>query len=211
VAGLGIDHVGLVLDEGGEPTWDAVDLATARAIRAELPPHTKAVALSLATDPDRVRRTVEALDADVVHLARVADRLSPDDLGRLRQALAPVQVMTTVPVRGPDAAHEAERWAAVSDWLLLDTAHPATGVVGATGCTHDWAVSAAIVGAVDVPVVLAGGLGPDNVADAVARVRPAGVDSETRTSRDDDRRRKDAAKVRQFVERARAADGRARP
>jgi phosphoribosylanthranilate isomerase len=52
-------------------------------------------------------------------------------------------------------------------------------------------------------VILAGGLGPENVAEAIARVRPAGVDSETRTSRDDDRRRKDLAKVEAFIERAR--------
>jgi hypothetical protein len=51
----------------------------------------------------------------------------------------------------------------------------------------------------------AGGLGPDNVALAIERTRPAGVDSETHTSRADDRRRKDPERVRLFLERARAA------
>jgi phosphoribosylanthranilate isomerase len=54
-------------------------------------------------------------------------------------------------------------------------------------------------------VILAGGLGPDNVIEAIRRTRPAGVDSETRTSRDDDRRRKDPERVRLFIQRARAA------
>jgi phosphoribosylanthranilate isomerase len=81
---------------------------------------------------------------------------------------------------------------------------PRTGVVGATGLTHDWSWSRDIVEAVSVPVILAGGLGPDNVREAIEAVHPAGVDSETNTSRTDDRRRKDLDKVRTFIERARA-------
>jgi phosphoribosylanthranilate isomerase len=111
--------------------------------------------------------------------------------------------MLTVGVRDASALATARRFAPVCDALLLDTAHPTTDVVGATGVTHDWDISAQIVAAVPTPVVLAGGLGPLNVVEAIERVRPAGVDSETRTSRDDDRRRKDPAKVRQFVELAR--------
>jgi phosphoribosylanthranilate isomerase len=79
-----------------------------------------------------------------------------------------------------------------------------TGVVGASGLVHDWSVSASVVAAVDVPVFLAGGLGPENVVAAIERVRPAGVDSETRTSRDGDRRRKDPDRVRRFIELARS-------
>jgi len=66
-------------------------------------------------------------------------------------------------------------------------------------------VSRRIVERVPVPVILAGGLGPDNVVEAIRQTRPAGVDSETRTSRDDDRRRKDPERVRVFIQRARAA------
>ena len=64
-------------------------------------------------------------------------------------------------------------------------------------------MSRQIVAAVDTPVILAGGLGPENVLDAISVVGPAGVDSETRTSTDADRRRKDGERVRQFIERAR--------
>ena len=75
----------------------------------------------------------------------------------------------------------------------------------ASGHTHDWDLSARVVAAVDVPVFLAGGLGPENVAEAIRRTRPFGVDSETRTSRDPDRRRKDPDRVRRFLIEARAA------
>jgi phosphoribosylanthranilate isomerase len=88
--------------------------------------------------------------------------------------------------------------------LLLDTKHPDTGVVGATGHTHDWSISADIVNSLDITVVLAGGLGPENVRDAIAAVRPFGVDSETRTSLESDRRRKDIAKVEAFISLARS-------
>jgi phosphoribosylanthranilate isomerase len=61
------------------------------------------------------------------------------------------------------------------------------------------------VEALDTPVILAGGLGPDNVSNAISAVRPFGVDSETRTSLDVDRRQKDFAKVEAFIAAARAS------
>lgn len=206
VCGLGPDHVGVVVDEGLD-TWDSVDEPTAAEIVSELAT-ARVVALSLSTDSDRIHRTVELLGPSVVHLARAADGLAPEAVQRLRRALRPVEMMVTIPVRGPEAVDVARRFAPCSDYLLLDTAHPGTGVVGATGHVHDWSVSARVVQAVDVPVVLAGGLGPDNVGAAIDRVRPAGVDSETNTSRADDRRRKDPEKVRRFIEVARSREGR---
>jgi phosphoribosylanthranilate isomerase len=203
VASLRPDFAGVVLDEGID-TWDSVDDATARAIVAELRGHVRAVALSLATDRERIRRTVDRLEPDVVHLARAADGMDADALATLRDEVRPVEVMTTIPVRGPEALEVARALAPMSDYLLLDTAHPGSGVVGATGHVHDWTHSAGIVVNVDARVILAGGLGPDNVAGAIAEVRPWGVDSETRTSRPDDRRRKDIDAVRRFIETARA-------
>ena len=116
-----------------------------------------------------------------------------DVLHRVRASLAPTKTMLTVPIHGPDAVRMAQRLSDLADYLLLDTAHPMTGVVGATGLMHDWTVSAAVVATTSVPVILAGGLGPDNVQEAINRVRPSGVDSETRTSR------KDLRKVAEFI------------
>jgi phosphoribosylanthranilate isomerase len=197
------DHVGLVLDEG-IPTWDSVDPVSLRAIRPELP-DVAVVALSLSSERDRILRTAEAVDPAWVHLARAAEALGPEALARLREALAPRRLMLTIPVRNPGAIELAERFAPCVDALLTDTAHPTTGVVGASGHTHDWSLSARIVECSAAPVFLAGGLGPENVAEAIRQTRPAGVDSETRTSRPDDRRRKDPERVRRFLERAHAA------
>jgi phosphoribosylanthranilate isomerase len=57
---------------------------------------------------------------------------------------------------------------------------------------------------VRIPVIIAGGLGPDNVMDAIRAVQPAGVDSKTKTDKDDGSHTKDLQKVRRFVERAKS-------
>jgi phosphoribosylanthranilate isomerase len=204
VQDLAIDNIGVVLDEGFG-TWDGVDEQTVRDIVAEIPDSMTTVALSLGTDFDRIARTVDVVQPDIAHLVR-ADQMGPDAVGELRARLAPVKVMSTVAVRDEWAIKAAQVFAGCSDYLLLDSHDPATGVVGATGLTHDWSVSTLIPPAVDVPVILAGGLGPENVAKAIAAVNPAGVDSETRTSRLDDKRRKDLGAVRRFVEIARSID-----
>jgi phosphoribosylanthranilate isomerase len=198
---LGPDSVGVVLDEG-VPTWDSVDAEAARAIVKKLT-HVRVAALSLSTDPERILATVKTVGPDIVHLAR-ADAIDDATLQRIRAKVEPAQLLLTVPVDGPGAIDVARRLSEVGDSLLLDTKHPDTGVVGATGHTHDWSISADIVNTIDTTVVLAGGLGPENVRDAIATVKPFGVDSETRTSLESDRRRKDIAKVEAFISLARS-------
>lgn len=202
----GADHVAVVPAEGAG-TWDEVDLPTALAILDAIGDRATRVVLSLAHDAAGAVATCRRTSPDIVHVA-YATAWATDELARLRRRLDGVPVMCTVPVTGPEALQVAERCAPLVDYLLLDTVHPATGIVGATGHTHDWSVSARITARVATPVVLAGGLGPDNVAEAITVVRPWGVDSETNTSRSDDRRRKDPEKVRRFIETARAASRR---
>lgn len=83
--------------------------------------------------------------------------------------------------------------------LMLDSAHGPDR--GGTGVTFDWTVARET--AARIPLVLAGGLDPENVGDAIATVRPWAVDVSTGTETDG---RKDHGKVRAFIEAARAAD-----
>jgi phosphoribosylanthranilate isomerase len=84
------------------------------------------------------------------------------------------------------------------DAYIADTFDPRTGASGATGRTHDWAVSRSIVAESKRPVILAGGLRPDNVAEAIRVVRPsAGVE--------DEHGRKSKRLIEQFVEAAHTA------
>ena len=196
------DNVGVVLDEGFK-TWDGVDDVTARMIVSELTDAT-IVALSLATERDRILRTVDVVSPGVVHLVRAGQEMPPELLASLRDELVPIKLMLTVPVLNEASVVRAQSLAGAADYLLLDSAHPQSGQVGATGLVHDWRLSRRIVESCAAPIVLAGGLGPTNVREAIEAVRPYGVDSETKTSRDENRRRKDPERLRLFIERARS-------
>jgi phosphoribosylanthranilate isomerase len=95
-----------------------------------------------------------------------------------------------------------ERLEATVDAFITDTYDPATGADGATGKTHDWSLSRELVKRSARPVILAGGLTPDNVRAAILTVGPAGVDAHTGVEGPDGR--KDAVRVRRFVAEARA-------
>jgi phosphoribosylanthranilate isomerase len=86
------------------------------------------------------------------------------------------------------------------DAFITDTFDPKTGASGATGKTHDWRVSRRLVELADKPVILAGGLNPENVKRAILAVRPAGVDSHTGV--EDSSGRKSREKVHKFVSEA---------
>jgi phosphoribosylanthranilate isomerase len=89
------------------------------------------------------------------------------------------------------------------DAFITDTFDPETGASGATGKTHDWQVSRRLVELSDRPVILAGGLTPENVKQGILEVRPAGVDSHTGV--EDSTGRKSREKVQRFLSEAREA------
>jgi phosphoribosylanthranilate isomerase len=100
---------------------------------------------------------------------------------RLFRSLCPgVLTIGRVTVAGHHAPEEAARFGPpLWDAVILDSLDSSTGRIGATGLTHDWSVSASIADRARVPVILAGGLNPDNVAAAIHTVRPSGVDAHT--------------------------------
>jgi phosphoribosylanthranilate isomerase len=113
----------------------------------------------------------------------VADEVYP----RLREALPGIKLVQVIHVGGEESVGEAVAAAAHADALLLDSGQPhaPVKVLGGTGRIHDWAVSRRIVEAVSCHVFLAGGLRADNIAAAIAAVRPFGVDLCTGVRRDD--------------------------
>ena len=96
-----------------------------------------------------------------------------------------------------------ERTTQYVDAYITDTFDPHTGATGATGKTHDWSLSRRLVAESPLPVILAGGLHPENVRAAILQVRPAGVDAHT--GLEDPLGRKSEDKVRRFVTEAQAA------
>lgn len=202
IARLGVDHIGVLVGTGKFPR--EVDYAGTQAIFQAVPPGAKKVALTLSPDLDEVVEIVEAVAPDILHLGTVPDCLRPDEMKELRKRCPRPEIMRTIPVRGEEALGLAREFAPISDYLLLDTQDPGEPQIGATGRTHDWSVSRRIVEDAGCRVVLAGGLGPENAAEAVRRVGPFGVDSKTRTDREEGRG-KDLDRVKRFCEAARSA------
>jgi phosphoribosylanthranilate isomerase len=116
----------------------------------------------------------------------------------LKMRYPQIPIMRAIPVIDETSIAIAASYKGVADFLLLDSFDPGTRQFGALGRVHDWSLSRRIVDEVGIPVILAGGLGPENVAAAIAAVRPAGVDSKTKTDRPDGGS-KDLAKVEAFV------------
>jgi phosphoribosylanthranilate isomerase len=199
VAQAGVDHVGVTPSDRGLPGEVSVESASeiCRAVEGIA----ISVALSVESDLTEVEKMVQAVEPDILHLCGPTGSVDPRDVAILRARLPDVAIMQAIAVTGPESLEEALSYASVADFLILDSVSPDIEGVGAAGIVHDWAVSADIVNAVDIPVVLAGGLSPLNVDAAIAAVRPWGVDSLTHTNRmvADGGFRKDLGLVNEFV------------
>jgi phosphoribosylanthranilate isomerase len=219
LARRGVDHVGVTpaaRDLPGE-----IDYETARAIvnalrSGELKPsghsastssRPKSVALTVETHIDPIVEMAHAVQPDILHFCPLSGSIEPQLLRDFRRRFPDTEIMYAVSVTGPAALDDARRFEGVSDWFILDTQAPDIPGVGASGAVHDWSVSRRIVEESSIPVILAGGLSPDNVGEAIRTVRPAGVDSLTHTNRTVDvgRFEKDLGKVESFVTEARRA------
>jgi len=109
---------------------------------------------------------------------QLVDHVPFDDLQRLRTALPGVKLVQVIHVLGEASVEEAVRVAPLVDMILLDSGKPNAELrtLGGTGDTHDWDLSRRIRREIGIPMLLAGGLEPDNVAEAIHTVQPFGVD-----------------------------------
>lgn len=164
---------------------------------------------------DVARALVEQVRGRILTVGVVAD-LPPRELERIASATgvdrlqlhgheAPDEVRAAGPrafkaVRIGDAADAALAATFPGDWLLLD-AQAKDGELGGTGVRFDWELARSLVR--ERRVILAGGLDPQNVAEAVATLRPFGVDVASGVEASPGV--KDAARVRAFVAAARGA------
>lgn len=144
-------------------------------ISAWVPPGVATFLLTSLTDPEEIAAQQQRCRTNTIQLC---DMLSPEDRGRLRVMLPGISIVQVVHVTGPESVEVACRAAAHSDALLLDSGNPALSVkeLGGTGRRHDWSISRRIRETIALPIYLAGGLNPENVAEAVRAVDPFGLD-----------------------------------
>ena len=181
----GADWLGFVFHE---PSPRHVDPARAASIVRALPGVT-AVAVMVARPPEAALALARAMGAARVQMHRPAERW-PADFPLPVTMVVPVAADGTVGAPLPDARH----------LVMLDTAH--AELAGGTGETFPWESAHRV--ARERLVILAGGLSPANVREAVLRVRPFGVDASSGLERAPGL--KDHERMRLFVEQVRAAD-----
>ena len=172
--GLGASALGLVSSMPSGP--GVIDEETITRIAATVPP---GVATFLLTSATSVEAIVAQQRRCRTTTLQVVDRLTDGCLADLKAALPGIGIVQVVHVADDGAVAEAVAAAAAADAILLDSGRPDASVkeLGGTGRVHDWSISARIREAVaPTPLYLAGGLRPDNVADAIRAVRPFGVD-----------------------------------
>ena len=179
-------------------------VSAASEIGVAIVPPSKFSALFLTPDVSLIASWVRELNPRIVHLGASAELLFPNDVALLKRMLPGIVVMRSIPVFGEESVAIAGSYAGIADFLLLDSYRSADKQIGALGLTHDWGISRRIVDRIHVPVVLAGGLGPDKLAEAIRIVGPTGVDSKTRTDQHASHA-KDLERVRRFHEAARSA------
>lgn len=172
-AGLGADALGLVSAMPSGPGVIAEDVIA--QVAARVPPPVATFLLTSLVEPDAIVEQQRRLRATTLQLV---DRTTAATRRAVREALPGVRIVQVVHVTGPASLDEALLAQEASDALLLDSGNADLAVkeLGGTGRVHDWATSARIRDAIDVPLFLAGGLRPDNVRQAIDEVGPFGLD-----------------------------------
>lgn len=201
---LGVDHIGVLVGDGSFPREQPIN--GAKDILAAIKSPAKGSVLSLSADLGLIRNIIASLNPAILHLGASSELISVMDVRQLKVEFPQVSIMRSIPVEGAESIPLAMSYDGVADYLLLDSYSPGDTQIGALGVTHSWDLDRAIIQTVSIPVIIAGGLGPGNVAEAIKATCPAGVDSKTRTDKEDGSHRKDLEKVRRFVEAARRFD-----
>jgi len=194
-AQIGVDALGFTLEIPGgihdDLTWDK-----AAYIIQRLPRTISAVVITYLKSFEEISRLVQAVSA---HAVQFHGGIGEDQVAVFKRKYPTIKTIGRVTVSGRDSITQAACFCSpLWDAIILDSTDPITGRLGATGITHDWSLSSEIVNTASVPVILAGGLTPDNVVEAILTVRPAGVD--THTGIEDSDGNRNLAKIKAFTQ-----------
>jgi len=173
VVGAGVDAAGFLVGQV-HTSPDFVSPAVARGLAAGLAPTQTPVLVTHRNGPTEVLALLRQTGFPVAQLHGAP---GVEQVRALRKSVGDaVTLILAVHVVGDRVMGD---WRPFHDWIdavILDTADPATDRVGGTGKPHDWSAAAAFRGKCPLPCLLAGGLTPENVADAIRTVAPYGVD-----------------------------------
>ena len=203
----GVDNIGVALDTGFSCPRE-VDLETLKSIFEFIGDKAKKVLIIVSKDEEPVLRYVRELRPDIIHICGNEYEATPELKKHLLEIDPKIELMQAVGVPSVGMMEKAKYFSTFCDYLILDSINPKMTSIGVAGVVHDWNVDKDIVEVVaPTKVIMAGGLGPDNVYEAIRKVKPYGVDSFTKTSDilPNGDSKKNADKIRLFAENARKA------
>ncbi len=193
---LGADAIGLLVGQR-HTSSDFLTPESARTIAAGLPPFCASVLVTHLNTTDEIAKLVEMVQPTTIQLH---GQSSPQVALDLRSCYPHLKLVQAIHMIDEASLQDAKPFEEVVDAILTDSVNQQAGQVGGTGLTHDWSLSRRLVETSSLPVILAGGLNPDNVAEAIAAVRPFGVDVNSGVKGPDGRKAPD--KLEAFVRRA---------
>lgn len=195
----GADAVGFITEVPVD-TPRNIDRETARDLVASTPPFTTSVMVCMPDDPEQAIELIDCVRPDAV---QIHSSMAVEELNKIKKD-SRVKIIKTIHI-DPDTdigntITYISHLEHTVDAILLDS--KVDGKTGGTGAIHDWTISQAVIAGSSLPVILAGGLKPENVAEAVRTVRPYAVDTasgvETGGSKDGD-------KVKTFIQQTQGA------
>lgn len=192
-AHCGADAIGLLVGQR-HVAEDFIKIDLARDIVKQCPPFVSTVLVTHLEDPKEIANLASQIGVSTIQIHSNCDVQS---IISLRKILPNIKIIKNFHVTGLEMIPAMYPFVAVVDAFILDTLDSAGDRVGGTGLTHDWNLSSKIVRDIKCPVILAGGLNSDNVADAIRIVTPFGVDANTGLK--DQNGSKDRKKVAAFV------------
>lgn len=172
-----------------------ISLAEASRLISKVPVF---VASVLVIMPENAEQAVRMIQAARPAAVQIHNALGISELNKIKET--GVKLIKTIPVSADSETliKQVSEFHGIADAVLLDTV--LDGNSGGTGVPHNWEISSEIVLHSGMPVILAGGLKPENVTDAIRTVRPYAVDTASGVETDG---RKDEKKVTAFIKNAR--------
>lgn len=132
----------------------------------------------LLTSKQDVDSVIKQLKKFKINTVQIVDKLNNGCYTDIKLALPNIKIVQVLHVNNNETIDEARAIENEVDAILLDSGNDKLKVkeLGGTGRIHDWSISRRIVESVNIPIYLAGGLNPNNVAEAVKTVNPYSVD-----------------------------------
>src|SRR5512136_300712 len=183
----GADAVGFVVEVEG--SRHSISSQNARKLVLQVPIFVKSVAVIAPQSIGMAESLAGKTGADII---QIHGSLEPENIAILKN-----NIYQRLIVAINSESQETHGLDLIADAILLDTFN--NGKLGGTGKAHDWNMSAELVERLKVPVILAGGLNPNNVVEAVRKVRPYAVDVSSGVETDG---RKDPEKINSFIREA---------